>query len=65
MALAWKPGQVRAPSCIADTEGARGHHPPVVERPSNAQFDALIARCIEEGGLAPTSEGWGRADYSV
>src|SRR5262245_50301744 len=31
--------------------------PPVVERLSNAQLDALIARCIEEGGLDPASDG--------
>ena len=30
---------------------------PVVERLSNAQLDALIARCIEEGGLDPASDG--------
>jgi hypothetical protein len=31
--------------------------PIVMERLSNAQLDALIARCIEEGGLDPASDG--------
>jgi len=46
-------GRVRAPSCIADTEGARGHHPPVMERLSNAQLDALIAEL--QSGLDPAA----------
>jgi len=50
-----RPNGVCARSCIADTEGARGHHPPpVMERLSNAQLDAIIARCIE-GGLDPAA----------
>jgi len=31
--------------------------PLVMERLSNAQLDAMIARCIEEGGLDPASDG--------
>src|SRR5215468_2892278 len=31
--------------------------PLVMERLSNAQLDAMIARCIEEGGLDPACDG--------
>ena len=31
--------------------------PLAIERMSDAQLDALIARCIEEGGLDPASDG--------
>ena len=31
--------------------------PLVMERLSNAQLEAMIARCIEEGGLDPASDG--------
>jgi len=41
---------------LEGANGARGHHPPVVERMSDAQLDALVAQCME-GGLDPVSDG--------
>src|SRR5262249_22888836 len=36
-----------------------------IERLSDAQLDAMIARCIEEGGLASASDGRVRVDRSA
>ena len=57
MAMLYPVEFVRLAASLIPKEPEAATTTPVMERLSNAQLDAMIARCIEEGGLDPASDG--------
>src|SRR5262245_15332410 len=57
MAMLYPAEFVRLVASLIPKEPEATTTPPVMERLSDAQLDAMIARCIEEGGLDPVSDG--------